>query len=65
MAGRQTKPRGAAGRAVAGAAAAVNPDMIDENGKTAFLSTLFCSKLCRDRGGDWFTFDISTVVSIV
>ena len=53
---------GAAGschRTVAGTAAAVDPDMKYEKGECQ-LCTHLCTMLCRDRGGDWFTFDIST-----
>ena len=38
MAGRQQKASGTVGR-FAGGATAVDPDMIDENGEKAFLST--------------------------
>ena len=44
MADRHTKPRGAAGRTVAGAATAVNPAMIDENGSFSCLHS--CIQCC-------------------
>ena len=44
VSGRPDKPRGAAGRIVAGAAAAGNPDMIDEKGE--YCCVHMCVQSC-------------------